>query len=152
MRAVWWQLMKSATLYPAQCVYSIYDSTFKYISCYSLSGNCMDLRTQCSTFKYISCYSLSTGASSRFFSSLNLNTSHVILYPFLPITPTINVPSFKYISCYSLSEDYAKVPNSLQNLNTSHVILYRLTAEKYIISHTHLNTSHVILYLYPLRT
>ena len=58
-------------------------------------------------FKYISCYSLSLLATAKSVSSMNLNTSHVILY----LSPPDPAPSY-YI-----------------NLNTSHVILYpRITA------------------------
>ena len=56
---------------------------FQYISCYSLSWEEGQRKTQASLFQYISCYSLSV----------------IILPPHYPLA------LFQYISCYSLSHN-----------------------------------------------
>ena len=54
----------------------------------------------------------------------NLNTSHVILYHKAVYRFEGVNSKFKYISCYSLSGIEPGTSHALPHLNTSHVILY----------------------------
>ena len=58
-----------------------YVTLFKYISCSYLSGIDMDWNTTDFIFKYISCSYLSPCLPRSTMVSINLNTSHVLIYP-----------------------------------------------------------------------
>ena len=66
--------------------------------------------------------------------SVNLNTSHVFIYPF-PYSIFVAFRPFKYISCFYLSEPKAIVKPFNNNLNTSHVFIYPNQEYKRYILH-----------------
>ena len=107
-----------------QTVFTKGEIAFKYISCYSLSYRPSDSVIYMQAFKYISCYSLSPGIIANCSGAINLNTSHVILYPL----------------------ESGGGGTGGTNLNTSHVILYPSPTLNPFAIYKHLNTSHVILY------
>ena len=128
----------------------------------------IDRATADTTFQYISCYSLSeTGRWMQRFEE-SFNTSHVTLYHgWKPIHATV-LYKFQYISCYSLSlyppeKSWSeRVSIHLMLLfidgltvwdlrvmvcfNTSHVTLYRVVPWVISESRPSFNTSHVTLY------
>ena len=96
---------------------------FKYISCYCLSHSSRPILCIRHQFKYISCYCLSGSFTYNRLFCTNSNTSHVIVYHILFISPCQGL-IFKYISCYCLSLISSVVPKKKFYSNTSHVIVY----------------------------
>ena len=76
---------------------------FQYISCYSLSGYTRVCWKAQWKFQYISCYSLSLLPGLILLCSFRFNTSHVTLYHKTDRTRKCKWHLFQYISCYSLS-------------------------------------------------
>ena len=107
----------------SKIVYKNPTSTFKYISCYSLSHTCLLVLTYVCEFKYISCYSLSW--YHRVVPSLQNPFKYISCYSLSQRSRnhrSYNI--FKYISCYSLSMPLSTALFHSRNSNTSHVILY----------------------------
>ena len=90
------------TLYLAVLTVSAYQSSFQYISCYSLSDPLLFLYQFLRPFQYISCYSLSLTTWFQTGDFHSFNTSHVTLYLAQKRMFTMKIV-FQYISCYSLS-------------------------------------------------
>ena len=92
---------------------------FQYIPCYGLStsgGNYSEIE---SLFQYIPCYGLSYTKVYIVSNIAHFNTSHVTVYPLMPIVTARTVPNF----------------------NTSHVTVYLM-----ILSHFYLGIFHHFLY------
>ena len=75
---------------------------FQYISCCSLSMLFLSDMKYSIKFQYISCCSLSIRLQNFQIHSYSFNTSHVVVYPYLPFNK-IPLEMFQYISCCSLS-------------------------------------------------
>ena len=121
------------------------DTEFKYISCSYLSYPQPVVSAGRLKFKYISCSYLSLTFQVKHQRTLNLNTSHVLIYPGDTI-PAGKSLEFKYISCSYLSVLQCGHSHSSNNLNTSHVLIYLFLTSPRRTEDIDLNTSHVLIY------
>ena len=99
---------------------------------------------------------------------MHFNTSHVVVYPFSIIVPSV-ISKFQYISCCCLSSMLKTICNSSMHFNTSHVVVYLIPRIWFIITSVisihlmllfinsslnnsvrghYFNTSHVVVYPY----
>ena len=98
-------------------------------------------------FKYISCSYLSVAFHNNSNATMNLNTSHVLIYPTLlplPAEPFINLNTSHVLIYQNIQW---KLCSTKTNLNTSHVLIYHFTGSSIILIISYLNTSHVLIYL-----
>ena len=120
------------------------QSSFQYITCYSLSFTEDDLFCVVIKFQYITCYSLSQCLQDTLVLNV-VSIHHMLLFIYSPFRRTVLYRKFQYITCYSLSY---RIHPYLRHLHVSihHMLLFIARHPQYAVVILRFNTSHVTLY------
>ena len=125
------------------------ESEFQYISCCSLSIFSRRHMRRCSEFQYISCCSLSEVHRWENISSMNFNTSHVVVYHHLRRGKRHRNTISIHLMLQFILNSIFLLPYHSDYFNTSHVVVYPLRLLLVLSIQLYFNTSHVVVYRFP---